>query len=242
MTGNNCQQSRSPAGVIDSDNFRRRRADGQRPHPVRAHRRRPDAAPRASSRPTHLCAGMTAGVPDWWGAVGSALHTVSRRCSPNGPPPMRSFFQNGAVAAAIASHGGCVEQSAVRIASYVYSTPNLRVVRPPGTQDWRRGGRGERRFCQSFDWDAAASGSRRLPLAPRQAAVETGDVNTSAMAETWRVNLQFAAVRCRTVPFGTILSSSSSQRQRQPTPCCAGSLLLCRSRCCAGSPACFRSC
>ena len=40
------------------------------------------------------------------------------------------------------------------------------------------------------------------------------------MAETWWVNLQFAAVRCRTVPFGTILSSSSSQRQRQPTPCC----------------------
>jgi len=72
---------RSPAGVIDSDNFRRRRADGQRPHPVAAHRGRPDAAPRTSSRPTHLCAGMTAGVPDWWGAVGSALHTVSRRCS-----------------------------------------------------------------------------------------------------------------------------------------------------------------
>ena len=81
MTGNNCQHSRSPAGVIDSDNFRRRRADGQRLHPVAAHRGRPDAAPRTSSRPTHLCAGMTAGVPDWWGAVGSALHTVSRRCS-----------------------------------------------------------------------------------------------------------------------------------------------------------------
>ena len=77
----NCRHFRSPAGVIDSDNFRRRRADGQRPHPVAAHRGRPDAAPRISSRPTHLCAGMTAGVPDWWGAVGSALHTVSRRCS-----------------------------------------------------------------------------------------------------------------------------------------------------------------
>ena len=29
---------------------------------------------------------------------------------------------------------------------------------------------------------------------------------------------------------------------RQLTLCCAGSLLLCRSRCCAGSPAWFRSC
>ena len=71
------------AGVIDSDNFLRRRADGQRPHPVPAHRRRPDAAPRASSRPTHLCAGMTAGVPDWWGAVGSAA-----LCAANGESPL----------------------------------------------------------------------------------------------------------------------------------------------------------
>ena len=56
--------------------------DGQRPHPVAAHRGRPGAAPRTSSRPTHLCAGMTAAVPDWCGAVGSALHTVSREKLP----------------------------------------------------------------------------------------------------------------------------------------------------------------
>ena len=54
---------------IDSDNLRRRHwhADGQRPHPVAAHRERPGAASRTSSRPTHLCAGITADVQDWWG-------------------------------------------------------------------------------------------------------------------------------------------------------------------------------
>jgi hypothetical protein len=64
--------------------------DGQRPHPVAAHRGRPGAASRTSSRPTHLCTGIMADVPDfidWWGVVGSALHTVSRCISANGPPP-----------------------------------------------------------------------------------------------------------------------------------------------------------
>ena len=32
-----------------------------------------------------------------------------------------------------------------------------------------------------------------------------GRSTTSAMIEIWQVNLQFAAVRCGTVPFGTIL-------------------------------------
>ena len=34
-----------------------------------------------------LCTGITVDAPAWWGAAGSALHTVSRRCSPNGPLP-----------------------------------------------------------------------------------------------------------------------------------------------------------
>lgn len=55
-------------------------ADGQRP--------RPGAASHTNSRPTHLCARMTAGDLDWWGAVGFALHTMSRHHSPNGPPPI----------------------------------------------------------------------------------------------------------------------------------------------------------
>ena len=33
-----------------------------------------------------------------------------------------------------------------------------------------------------------------------------GRSTTSAMIEIWQVNLQFAAVRCGTVPFGTILA------------------------------------
>ncbi len=40
----------------------------------------------------HLCARMTADAPAWWGTVGSALHTVSRRRSPNGPPPTAQLF------------------------------------------------------------------------------------------------------------------------------------------------------
>eukprot|EP01043_Picozoa_sp_COSAG02_P012430 COSAG02_NODE_479_length_21477_cov_49.737674_4_plen_184_part_00 len=103
MTGGTSQPSRRRPPLHLSRHFRstrrselirnrRRRADGQRPHPVAAHRGRPGAAPRTSSRPTHLCAGIAAGVPDWWGAVGSALHMVSRCSSSNGPPPTASFF------------------------------------------------------------------------------------------------------------------------------------------------------
>jgi|EP01043_Picozoa_sp_COSAG02_P073948 hypothetical protein len=44
-------------------------------------------------------------------------------------------------------------------------------------------------------------------MTPRQAAVETGDDTASGMLEIGRVNLQFAAARCETVPFGTILAS-----------------------------------
>jgi hypothetical protein len=51
----------------------------------------------------------------------------------------------------------------------------------------------------------ATSGSRRKLLAPRRAAVETGDVSASGMVEIWRVNLQFVAARCGTVPFGANL-------------------------------------
>ena len=36
-------------------------------------------------------------------------------------------------------------------------------------------------------------------------AGKLGRCTTSAMIEIWRINLQFAAVRCETVPLGTIL-------------------------------------
>ena len=42
-------------------------------------------------------------------------------------------------------------------------------------------------------------------MTPEQAAAETGDGTASAMVEIGWVNLQFAAVRCGMVPFGTNL-------------------------------------
>ena len=59
-------------------------------------------------------------------------------------------------------------------------------------------------FLQSFGWVSATTGSRRMLLAPQQAAAKTGDGSASTMAEIWRVDLQFVAVGCGTVPLGTI--------------------------------------
>jgi hypothetical protein len=59
-------------------------------------------------------------------------------------------------------------------------------------------------FFQSFDWGSATTSSRRMLLAPQQAAAKTGDGSASTMAEIWWVDLQFVAVGCGTVPLSAI--------------------------------------
>ena len=60
-------------------------------------------------------------------------------------------------------------------------------------------------------------------MTPEQAAAKTGSVTASAMLEIGWINLQFAAVRCETVPFGTILASFLS------TPVSTDALVCCFS-------------
>ena len=67
-------------------------------------------------------------------------------------------------------------------------------------------------------------------MTPEQAAAETGDGTASAMVEIGWVNLQFAAVRCGMVPFGTNLPIHRLNAPCQPTLWCAVCLLLCRRR------------
>ena len=103
-------------------------------------------------------------------------------------------------------------------------------MRRTGAQDSHGGGGGKRHFCQSFDWAAATSCSRRMLLMMRYTAGDLGGGTASAMAKIGRVNLLFAAACRGMVPFGTIHASFLSQRQCQPTLWCAVCLLLCRRR------------
>ena len=76
-----------------------------------------------------------------------------------------------------------------------------------GAQDTRSGRCGKRGICQSLDWAAAASCSRRTLLAPEQAAAENGDGSAFNIIEIWRDEVLIVAVRCGTVPIGTILAT-----------------------------------
>ena len=95
--------------------------------------------------------------------------------------------------------------SALLIASYAYAAANPRVVRGLHAQDTHGGGGGKSRSCQSFDRVVATSCSRRTLLTMGYTVGDLDGVTTSAMVEIGRVNLQFVAACCGTVPFGTIL-------------------------------------